>query len=104
MNDPFELTGGLPCDPQLRGHLTTLISRLNKWCGVLCFSRDWQNAMLWSHYGDKHKGICLGLDISATVQISDPFYVASRQELDPDLRVLLAAAPKVKSLKPADDD
>jgi hypothetical protein len=67
MNDPFELLGGLSSDPELRDHLTALLSHLNNWCGVLCFSQDWQNPLLWSHYGDKHKGICLGLDISVGV-------------------------------------
>jgi hypothetical protein len=31
--------------------------------GVLCFSRSWNNILMWSHYGERHKGICLGFDI-----------------------------------------
>ncbi|CUS37678.1 DUF2971 domain-containing protein [Candidatus Nitrospira nitrificans] len=31
--------------------------------GVLCFSRTWRNPVLWSHYADKHRGICLGFDV-----------------------------------------
>jgi len=30
--------------------------------GVLCFSRRWNNILMWSHYADGHKGICLGFD------------------------------------------
>ena len=30
---------------------------------ILCFSRNWDNLLLWSHYGDSHKGVCLGFDI-----------------------------------------
>ena len=30
---------------------------------ILCFSRNWDNLLLWSHYGDSHTGICLGFDI-----------------------------------------
>lgn len=31
--------------------------------GLLCFSRNWDNLLLRSHYGDSHKGLCLGFDI-----------------------------------------
>jgi hypothetical protein len=31
---------------------------------ILCFSRNWDNLLLWSHYGDSHAGVCLGFDIS----------------------------------------
>ena len=31
--------------------------------GLLCFSKSWSNPLLWSHYGNKHNGICLGFDI-----------------------------------------
>lgn len=30
---------------------------------MLCFSRDWHNPVQWSHYADKHRGICLGFDV-----------------------------------------
>jgi hypothetical protein len=30
---------------------------------LLCFSKNWQNPVLWGHYADNHKGICLGFDI-----------------------------------------
>jgi len=32
--------------------------------GLLCFSKHWWNPLLWSHYADRHKGICLGFDVS----------------------------------------
>ncbi|RCF49300.1 DUF2971 domain-containing protein [Aeromonas hydrophila] len=28
--------------------------------GVSCFSKDGKNMLMWSHYGDEHKGICIG--------------------------------------------
>jgi hypothetical protein len=27
-------------------------------------SRDWRHPLLWGHYADKHKGICLGFDVT----------------------------------------
>jgi hypothetical protein len=89
MNDPFELLGGLPIAPTVAHHFQTIIDWLSGFCGALCFSRDWHNAMLWSHYGDKHKGMCLGLDLGPDVQIHEPIYVSSRQEFNTDLLILL---------------
>lgn len=28
--------------------------------GVCCFSADYKNPLLWSHYGDEHRGLCIG--------------------------------------------
>ena len=30
--------------------------------GICCFSRTVDNYLLWSHYADSHKGVCLGFD------------------------------------------
>lgn len=30
--------------------------------GLLCFSRNWHNPVLWSHYAECHAGMCLGFD------------------------------------------
>lgn len=62
LNDPFEL---IPYD------LTQLIYRrtfhqtrldVDRKKG-LCFSGDWVNPVIWGHYSDKHRGICLGFEI-----------------------------------------
>ena len=53
--------------------------------GVLCFSRGWHNPLLWSHYGDKHRGVCLGFDVP-NAHIVHVSYNSSR---------LLAAASKL---------
>jgi hypothetical protein len=31
--------------------------------GVLCFSLSWNDILMWSHYGERHRGICLGFDV-----------------------------------------
>ena len=33
--------------------------------GILCFSKTWDNPVLWSHYADRHRGIALGFDINS---------------------------------------
>jgi len=31
--------------------------------GVSCFSQEEDNLLMWSHYADKHKGLCLKFDM-----------------------------------------
>lgn len=31
--------------------------------GVCCFSTIYNNPLLWSHYGDQHKGLCIGYNL-----------------------------------------
>ena len=33
--------------------------------GLLCFSRTWEEPLLWSNYADKHKGIAIGFEINS---------------------------------------
>lgn len=41
-----------------------LMSSFVKRVGVFSASKNERDALLWSHYGDSHKGICLGFDES----------------------------------------
>ncbi len=34
--------------------------------GVCCFSAVSDNALLWSHYGDQHRGLCVGYSLNRT--------------------------------------
>lgn len=63
MNDPFELLGIELPKRRDREDFNALKAQMNDTIGLLCFSRSWSSPVLWSHYGDKHKGICLGFDI-----------------------------------------
>lgn len=31
-------------------------------CGIACFTRDWNNELMWSHYAKNHTGFCVGYD------------------------------------------
>jgi hypothetical protein len=31
--------------------------------GLLCFSATWHDPVVWAHYSDKHKGLCLGFEV-----------------------------------------
>ena len=63
LNDPFELSGIDLSDKDFRSAFNAGRKTQREFSGVICFSRGWNYPMLWGHYGDKHKGICLGFDI-----------------------------------------
>jgi hypothetical protein len=65
LNDPFELVCVYQKDQGLRQALRVYKMAINARYGVLCFSKHWHNPVLWSHYADKHRGICLGFDIDS---------------------------------------
>ena len=63
MNDPFELLGVSLKTKESRSVFLQLKKELNEELGVLCFSKTWHNPVMWSHYGDRHRGLCLGFDL-----------------------------------------
>jgi len=62
-NDPFELMAISSHKSEVREVLGKFKEDQNSKMGLLCFTRDWTNVLLWSHYADKHRGICLGFDL-----------------------------------------
>jgi hypothetical protein len=75
LNDPFELFAANVAHPQVRDAMRRLKEELNLTKGLLCFSRLFENPVLWSHYASKHRGMCLGFDIrddlALSIQYSD---------------------------------
>jgi hypothetical protein len=63
LNDPFELLGIDRSDKIFRETFESTRDSALERSGVICFCKDWRNPLMWAHYGDKHKGICLGVDI-----------------------------------------
>lgn len=63
MNDPFELLGVSLKAKEDRIAFLQLKRELHEEIGILCFSRTWHNPVMWSHYGDRHKGLCLGFEL-----------------------------------------
>jgi Protein of unknown function (DUF2971) len=65
-NDPFELLA-LNCRGKSRRGVRKALKQFKKSqgdkIGMLCFSKSWTSPVLWSHYADGHKGVCLGFDL-----------------------------------------
>lgn len=79
LNDPFEFLGPNLRDKNLRRSIVRMKEILSKKTGMLCMSNGWRNPLLWSHYADKHRGLCLGFDVD------DAFFLPveySRERLD----------------------
>jgi len=64
LNDPFELLGANLGQKELRQALRSLKAEFQETQGLLCFTRHWENPVLWSHYASKHRGMCLGFDLN----------------------------------------
>jgi hypothetical protein len=83
LNDPFELMCCELPTPATREAYRRYKADLALKCGVLCFSRTWKNPVLWSHYGNKHRGICLGFDVPAE-SVVPVTYTVARPQLPPN--------------------
>lgn len=77
LNDPFEFLGVDLSDPEKRGALQITKRQLSEKNGLLCFCKSWHNPVLWGHYAENHKGLCLGFEIPD--ELPTPIgYVTSR--------------------------
>lgn len=77
LNDPFEFLGADLSDHDKRNALRQTKAQMSVGHGLLCFSRSWHNPVLWGHYADKHRGMCLGFDIPTDL-LRQICYVKSR--------------------------
>lgn len=85
LNDPFELLSINLRDKRLREGFRTAKEQIHSNNGVLCFSRSWNNPVLWSHYADKHRGICLGFDVDDSC-VMPVTYETDLKKFEPDPR------------------
>lgn len=78
LNDPFELLPFTQTDKDARKHTKMVVKVLSQGHGVLCFSESWRSTLMWSHYGDKHTGMCLGFEIEDNQYLTKIEYVSRR--------------------------
>ena len=79
LNDPFELIPFNLSDPILREQILRSRSQIADGRGLLCMCREWRSPLLWAHYADKHKGVCLGFETA--VEFFPVTYVAERPHM-----------------------
>jgi hypothetical protein len=85
VNDPFELLAlGLKGDHR-RQVMRNFKNAMDKKQGILSFSGNWTNPVLWSHYANRHRGICLGFNLRRSKAEAITYEDERiRQELDDD--------------------
>ena len=66
LNDPFELLAPRFPHKSSRAIWQAYRTAIHNTLGVICFNCEWNNPVHWSHYADKHRGICLGFDVSTS--------------------------------------
>ena len=66
-NDPFELSSIALDTPARREAWGKFKLEMTLRFGILCFSLDWHNPVQWSHYADRHRGLCLAFDVPDTL-------------------------------------
>ena len=64
LNDPFELFATDLADKKIRAAFRLFKEHCAKEMALLCCSKSWSSTLLWSHYGDRHKGVALELDVA----------------------------------------
>jgi hypothetical protein len=77
LNDQFEFLGADLSRREHRRALRNTKRQLAKTRGLLCFSKSWHNPVLWGHYAERHKGVCLGFDLPSNL-LTQVRYVTSR--------------------------
>ncbi|MBF9235009.1 DUF2971 domain-containing protein [Microvirga alba] len=84
LNDPFEFLAVDAVYPEHRRAFRQAKKRLSRAYGMLCFSRKWQNPVQWSHYADRHRGLCLGFDVP-DIYLEPISYLSERVIFEPKM-------------------
>lgn len=63
LNDPFEWAPPISTNQHHRHAFEKMKRKMAEDRGVVCFSKNWRNPLLWSHYADSHRGVALGFDL-----------------------------------------
>jgi hypothetical protein len=79
LNDPAELRGVKLPDEEI---MQFMIDNFRAEQGLVSMSKKWENPLLWSHYADKHKGLCFGFDINDDDGVWDVTYKRWVETLD----------------------
>ena len=102
LSDPFQLCADSFSDSDGQSKLEAFRNRMNERYGIVCFSKNYDDPVLWSHYADGHRGVALVFEIPDDQAITT-HYQPERFRLDvdaamqrggfaePDLQAFIAA-------------
>jgi hypothetical protein len=81
LNDPYEFLAIHAPDDWHAGLFNHVKNDFHTKIGIVCFTDSWESPVMWSHYADKHRGICLGFDVP-TSHIRQVNYSSSKLAID----------------------
>lgn len=84
LNDPFEFSGLKFRNKTEIEAMEMMKDKVSNGHGVICFSKNWEKLTMWSHYAEKHTGICLGFDVLKEDNLKKVDYRANRYDAPPD--------------------
>lgn len=94
LNDPFELLAASSSNAEVRRAFLATKAGVATANGMLCFSRRWTNPVQWSHYADKHSGLCLGFEVPDEILMPVTY---SSHRLDLDLMALSGSGQRAEA-------
>lgn len=98
VNDPYEVSA-LKVSRKNRKELIPtefLFSREN--IGLICFSSSYECPLMWAHYAEKHKGVCLVFEVNK-VNLYNVKYSTKLLRFDNSRNLGLGDAEKIASTK-----
>lgn len=85
VNDLFELQPYLRLNKDKRKQLGKIRTKVADTYGMVCFSTNWQEPIMWGHYADSNKGIVLGFKfVSNRFTIKEIKYPSERKKIPLD--------------------
>jgi len=89
VNDLFELQPYLRLKKGERRQFGKIRTEVARTYGMVCFSTDWQEPIMWGHYADSNKSIVLGFEVmSSTFKIIKVDYPPERKRISLDPKVV----------------
>jgi hypothetical protein len=82
LNDPFEFSV-YETTPETESIFDRVFKKLADRTGIICFSEHWHDPMMWAHYAEDHKGLCLAFEIDRSL-LERVNYEDQRLELPDD--------------------
>jgi hypothetical protein len=85
VNDLFELQPYLRLNKDKRKQLGKIRTKVADTYGMVCFSTNWQEPIMWGHYADSNRGIVLGFKVvSRRFNIKEVIYPSKRKRISLD--------------------
>lgn len=61
--------------------IRNMIDEIKEMLLVSCFSKKYDSILMWSHYGDKHRGLCIEFEVDSD-DFKEVIYAKKRKQID----------------------